>query len=132
MGVVIDLKFIARRHVDNGAYPAAAFVLSGAIAHAPVALTEALLFASILYFMAGLTPDASRFFYFTYSIFAMDLFFRNMLIAFVLYSATLQAAQTFPMIIIAVLNLLAGFMIVPASMGWYKARARRARGRVRR
>lgn len=74
--VLVDLKFIARRHVDNGAYPASSFVLSGVVAHIPVALVESLAFCSILYWMAGLAPEASRFFYFYFECVVIDVFFR--------------------------------------------------------
>ena len=44
---------VAYKHVANGAYPAAAFVLAGALAHLPVAITETLIYSSIVYFSAG-------------------------------------------------------------------------------
>ena len=56
----MELKYIAYRHVANGAYPPTSFVLSGAVAHLPVAITESLIFCSILYFMAGLAPGAGE------------------------------------------------------------------------
>lgn len=52
VAVIVDQKFIAYKHVANGAYPATAFVLAGALAHLPVALLETLIYSSIVYFMA--------------------------------------------------------------------------------
>lgn len=43
-----------------------------------------------------------------------------MLGVFVLYSESLQAAQTFPIVVLAVLNFLSGFQVTPADMTWYK------------
>jgi hypothetical protein len=48
MAVAVELKFIAYRHIANGAYPATSFVLSGAVAHLPVAIIESICFACIL------------------------------------------------------------------------------------
>lgn len=42
----------------------AAYAVSAAVVHVPIALVESAVFSSILYFMTGLVEDASRWFYF--------------------------------------------------------------------
>ena len=71
-------KYIAYRHIANGAYPGWAYVLAGAVAHLPVALVECLIFSSIVYFMAGLVVSAGNFFFFFFVLIITDVLFRNM------------------------------------------------------
>ena len=42
------MKYVAQRQISNGSYPSAAFVLSGALAHVPVAVIESFVFCAIL------------------------------------------------------------------------------------
>lgn len=64
MSSAVDGKYIAYRHVGNGMHPAWTFPAAGIACHIPVALAEAIVLGTITYFMAGLTYEAARFFYF--------------------------------------------------------------------
>lgn len=118
MAVVVELKYIAYRHVANGAYPPTSFVLSGAVAHLPVAITESLVFCAILYWMAGMAPNADRFFYFWFIAFQVDIFMRNLMALFSFVGKTIQMAQAYPLPLIAFMTLLAGFVITRDNLGW--------------
>ena len=118
MAVTTELKYIAYKHVANGAYPGSAFVLAGVVAHLPVAVLETLIYVSIAYFMAGLTPAAGNFFFFCAVVFLVDVFFRNMMSTFALLGRTLQVAQAMPLPFIALLIIFAGFLVVKSKMGW--------------
>ena len=59
---------------DNGNYPAWTFPIAAFLIHLPVALTETLIFGSLAYWMAGLTPDASRFAFYICVAFITNIF----------------------------------------------------------
>ena len=95
-----SLSLSLSSHVANGAYPSWAYVLAGFVAHLPVAVTECLIFTSIVYFMAGLNAAAGNFFFFFLVVLITDIFFRNLMALFSYLGRTLQAAQAMPLPII--------------------------------
>lgn len=88
------------------------------IAILPLALGEAFLFCTILYFMSGLVAEASRYFFYVLCGFCSTMFMGNVFRTFAYLSPNLQAAMGVPMPIIAVLIVFAGFMITQSHMGW--------------
>jgi len=57
-------QYIGYRHVGNGLHPSWTFPAAAIFAHLPVALAESFVLGTISYFMAGLTYEAGRYFYF--------------------------------------------------------------------
>jgi len=120
MAAAVENKYIAYRQVANGAYPSSAYVSSSAIMHIPVAITECFIFTGIIYGMTGMgdpTNPAGYFFYWVITV-LFDLVMRNLLVFFALSGKTLQASQTAPMPIIALMIIFAGFLVTRNKMGW--------------
>ena len=120
MATTVEQKYIALKHIRKGIYPASSFVAAGALAHLPLSLLVCFVYCPILYFMAGLTPLPSNFFFFVFMVFLTDVCFRNLMALFSYLGKTLQAAQAFPLPILALLILYAGFLVSPNSMGGLK------------
>lgn len=60
--------------IDNGNYPSWTFPVAAFLVHLPVALAETLVFGSLVYWMAGLTAEASRFFFYILVAFVTNVF----------------------------------------------------------
>ena len=118
MSGAVEGKYIAYRQVANSVHPAWAFPLASILAHIPVALIESLCFGGIAYFMCGLTYDAGRFFFFTLTIFLLDVYAATLFRLFAFAAPNLVAAQAGPMPIIALLIMFSGFMVARSKMGW--------------
>lgn len=106
--LAVESKFSAYKHVANCVYPPFAYVLSAQLAQAPIALglhtsslvsikdfdscfsVESFVFCTIVYFMAGLTPEASRYFFFVLCGFLSDVFMSTMLRVVAFASPDLQ------------------------------------------
>ena len=58
---------------DNGNYPSWTIPIAAALVHASVACIETLIFGSLAYWLAALTPDASRFLFFILVSFITDI-----------------------------------------------------------
>ena len=115
MAAAVENKFIAYRHVSKGIFPGATFVLSSAILHVPVALTETFIFTGVIY---GMTGMHGQYFIYFFSVFLFDLVMRNLLVYFTLSAPSLQAAQAMPLPVIAIFILFGGFLVTRAKMGW--------------
>jgi ABC-type multidrug transport system ATPase subunit/ABC-type multidrug transport system permease subunit len=120
MAAAVENKYIAYRQVANGAYPSSAYVASSAITHIPVAICECFIFTGILYGMTGMGDPSNPAGYFFYWVIIVlfDLVMRNLLVFFALSGKTLQASQTAPMPIIALMIIFAGFLVTRNKMGW--------------
>ena len=120
MAAAVENKYIAYRQVANGAYPSTAYVASSAIMHIPVAICECFIFTGIIYGMTGMGDPVNPAGYFFYWIIIVlfDLVMRNLLVFFALSGKTLQASQTAPMPIIALMIIFAGFLVTRNKMGW--------------
>ena len=115
MAPAVENKFVAYRQVGKGIYPGSTFVLSSAILHLPVALTETLLFTGVIY---GMTGMQGNYFFYWLPCFLFDICMRNILVYFTLSASNLQAAQALPLPFIALMILFGGFLVTKDKMGW--------------
>jgi hypothetical protein len=120
MSPTIGLKYICYRQADNGSYPSWTIPIAAFLLHVPVAIIETLIFGSLVYWMAGLTPELHRFAFYLLIAFTADVFAASTFRVFAYSFPSLTTAQTIPMPIIAVFMLFAGFLITPDKMGWLK------------
>jgi ABC-type multidrug transport system fused ATPase/permease subunit len=118
MSGAVEGKFIGYRQVANSVHPSWAFPLASILAHIPVAIVESLCFGGIAYFMCGMTYDAGRFFFFTLTIFLIDVYAATLFRLFAFSAPNLVSAQAGPMPIIALLIMFSGFMVARSKMGW--------------
>lgn len=105
MAAAVENKFIAYRHVNNGFFPPALFVLTSAITHLPVAITECFIFTGIVYAMAGMSGNYMLLWG---TVVLFDILMRNLLVLFALAGKTLQQSQGAPLPIIALMIIFAG------------------------
>jgi len=71
--IAVQYKYAVYKNISAGQYPGLAYVLAVAALHIPIAIAESLVFSAILYFMAGLAPEAGRFFFFAFALFMTDI-----------------------------------------------------------
>lgn len=122
----VEYKYISYRHVANGSYPSTTLPIAAFITHIPVAIIETLIFTGILFGMTGMhaglstSDQAAGYFFYFMIVLLINISFSLMIRSFSFIGRTLQIAQSFPMPLIAILILFAGFMIAPNKMGWLK------------
>ena len=118
MAAAVENKYIAYRHVSNGFFPPALYVLTSAITHVPVAVTEVFIFTGVIYGMSGMGPSAGGYFFLWGTVVLFNILMRNLLVLFALSGKSLQASQAAPLPIIALMIIFGGFLITRDKMGW--------------
>jgi hypothetical protein len=101
MAAAVENKYIAYRHVANGFFPPALYVLTSAITHIPVAVTEVFIFTGVIYGLSGMGPSVGGYFFLWFVVVLFDVLMRNLLVLFALSGKSLQASQAAPLPIIA-------------------------------
>jgi hypothetical protein len=66
MTMVLSDRRVYYKQAAASWYPGVAYILAIAATHVPIALVESVIFSIMVYFMAGLTLDAGRFFFFVF------------------------------------------------------------------
>ena len=118
MPFAVANKFVAYKHMANGMFPPLAYALAHTAAHVPISLLESLTSSAISYWMVGLAHDGTRWIYFVFIVFLVNMAMGSMLRGFAFAAATLEEAQTAPSGLLAIQILFSGFMLSIKLMGW--------------
>jgi ABC-type multidrug transport system ATPase subunit/ABC-type multidrug transport system permease subunit len=116
--IAVVNKYTCYKHVSSGMYPSLAYVLAVSLLHIPIAFAESLVFSVILYFMCGLVAEVSRFFFFVFTLFLVDVAMAGFLRIFAYALPDMETAQVAPGPIISIQMLFAGFLITRQKMSW--------------
>jgi ABC-type multidrug transport system ATPase subunit/ABC-type multidrug transport system permease subunit len=118
MPPAVDFKYVAYKHTANNAHPKFAYVLAAQAAHLCVSIVNVILYTSVIYWMAGLTPYASNFFIFMLCGFLSDQMMGALSRAAAYAAATTQAASTFLLPFISLMIIFMGYLLPRGHMGW--------------
>ena len=113
----VEQKYVMYKQLDYKLFPKFAYIMSSIATQLPIAMLETAIFSCILYPMVGLSMEFENWLVFfinlTCANVAMASFFRVV----ALLAPNMEAAQTFPGPVIAVMVIFAGFLISPEKMG---------------
>lgn len=113
----VEQKYVAYKQLDYKLFPTFAYIVSSIATQLPIAVLETAIFSCILYPMVGLSMEFENWLVFfinlTCANVAMASFFRVV----ALLAPNMEAAQTFPGPVIAIMVIFAGFLISPEKMG---------------
>jgi len=110
---LVDDRVIFYKHADANFYSAFPYVIGNAVALMPQALTDVLIFGSIIYWMVGLAADVSNFFIFIAILFVFSISMNQMLAVFTTFSKTKTNVQGYSSVVLLFLVLFCGFIVNP-------------------
>jgi len=117
--VAIDARAVADKQVVAGMYRPGLYALSMNLAHVPVALLEAILLCTTIYWMAGFADEAGRFMIFVLIAFIMNAslaaYFRMM--AWLSGEGGFAMAQGMAVLPLAVMMITNGFIVTRDNLG---------------
>ena len=113
----VEQKYVAYKQLDFKLFPTFSYIVGSIVTHLPIAVIETGIFTCILYPMVGLSLEFENVIIFFINLVCANVAMASFFRVVALLAPNMEAAQTFPGPVIAIMIIFAGFLISPEKMG---------------